>query len=77
MGGHRRALAGRVLQSRVDLGGDPVLVDDAGDVVQAAWLPVGLILALLATACLFYGGLRATGTQVGVVAGGVGWLVAV
>ncbi|WP_055604197.1 DUF6113 family protein [Streptomyces aureus] len=54
-----------------------VLVGTAGALVQAAWLPVGLILALLATAGLFYGGLRATGTQVGVVAGGVGWLVAV
>ncbi|WP_329282687.1 DUF6113 family protein [Streptomyces sp. NBC_00691] len=54
-----------------------VLVGTAGALVQAAWLPVGLILALLATAALFYGGLRATETQVGVVAGGVGWLVAV
>ncbi|MFE6784619.1 DUF6113 family protein [Streptomyces sp. NPDC057680] len=54
-----------------------VLVGTAGALVQAAWLPVGLILALLATAALFYGGLRATETQVGVVAGGLGWLVAV
>ncbi|MFD9245420.1 DUF6113 family protein [Streptomyces sp. NPDC059556] len=54
-----------------------VLVGTAGALVQAAWLPVGLILALLATAALFYGGLRATETQVGVVAGGVGWLLAV
>ncbi|MDX2559561.1 DUF6113 family protein [Streptomyces sp. TX20-6-3] len=54
-----------------------VLVGTAGALVQAAWLPVGLILALLATAALFYGGLRATETQTGVVAGGVGWLVAV
>ncbi|MCX4983247.1 DUF6113 family protein [Streptomyces sp. NBC_00572] len=54
-----------------------VLVGTAGALVQAAWLPLGLILALLATAGLFYGGMRATGTQVGVAAGGVGWLVAV
>ncbi|MFE4304463.1 DUF6113 family protein [Streptomyces sp. NPDC056891] len=53
------------------------LVGTAGALVQAAWLPVGLILALLATAALFYGGLRATETQVGVVAGGLGWLLAV
>ncbi|MFE5948118.1 DUF6113 family protein [Streptomyces sp. NPDC056480] len=54
-----------------------LLVGTAGALVQAAWLPLGLILALLATAALFYGGLRATETQVGVVAGGVGWLLAV
>ncbi|WP_406061845.1 DUF6113 family protein [Streptomyces sp. NBC_01077] len=54
-----------------------VLVGTAGALVQAAWLPGGLILALLATAALFYGALRATGTQIGVVAGGGGWLVAV
>ncbi|WP_328942730.1 DUF6113 family protein [Streptomyces sp. NBC_00250] len=54
-----------------------VLVGTAGALVQAAWLPLGLILALLATAGLFYGGMRATGTQVGVAVGGVGWLVAV
>ncbi|MEF9885172.1 DUF6113 family protein [Streptomyces sp. P9-A4] len=54
-----------------------VLVGTAGALVQAAWFPGGLLLALLATAALFYGGLRATGTQVGVVAGGAGWLVAV
>ncbi|WP_221888965.1 DUF6113 family protein [Streptomyces sp. WAC08241] len=53
------------------------LVGAAGALVQAAWLPAGLLLALLATAGLFYGGLRATGTQTGVVAAGVGWLVAV
>ncbi|WP_435974207.1 DUF6113 family protein [Streptomyces sp. Qhu_M48] len=54
-----------------------VLVGTAGALVQAAWLPGGLVLALLATAALFYGGLRATGTQIGVAAGGGGWLVAV
>ncbi|CAM5431178.1 DUF6113 family protein [Streptomyces narbonensis] len=53
------------------------LVGTAGGLVQAAWFPAGLLLALLATAAVFYGGLRATGTQVGVVAAGVGWLVAV
>ncbi|MGA5192038.1 DUF6113 family protein [Streptomyces exfoliatus] len=53
------------------------LVGTAGALVQAAWLPGGLILALLATGALFYGGLRATGTQVGVAAGGGGWLLAV
>ncbi|WP_432086710.1 MULTISPECIES: DUF6113 family protein [unclassified Streptomyces] len=54
-----------------------VLVGTAGTLVQAAWLPAGLLLALLATAGLFHGGLRATGTQVGVVAPGVGWLLSV
>ncbi|MFB7592606.1 DUF6113 family protein [Streptomyces sp. NPDC056169] len=54
-----------------------VLVGTAGALVQAAWFPGGLLLALLATAAVFYGGLRATGTQVGVVAAGCGWLLAV
>ncbi|MFF5634222.1 DUF6113 family protein [Streptomyces sp. NPDC012825] len=53
------------------------LVGAAGALVQAAWLPAGLLLALLATAGLFYGGLRATGTQIGVAAAGGGWLLAV
>ncbi|WP_432123277.1 DUF6113 family protein [Streptomyces sp. S1] len=54
-----------------------LLVGTAGALVQAAWLPAGLLLALLAAAGLFYGGLRATGTQIGVAAAGGGWLVAV
>ncbi|MFH8625173.1 DUF6113 family protein [Streptomyces vietnamensis] len=54
-----------------------LLVGTAGSLVQAAWLPAGLLLALLAAGGLFYGGLRATGTQVGVAAAGGGWLVAV
>ncbi|MEU0400965.1 DUF6113 family protein [Streptomyces sp. NPDC006197] len=53
------------------------LVGTAGSLVQAAWLPGGLLLALLAVAGLFYGGLRATGTQVGIAAAAAGWLVAV
>lgn len=53
------------------------LVGLAGALVQSAWFPGGLLLALAASAGLFYGGLRATGTQLGVVAPGVGWLLAV
>ncbi|GEB62290.1 DUF6113 family protein [Streptomyces gardneri] len=53
------------------------LVGGAGALVQAAWFPAGLLLGLLASAAVFYGGLRATGAQVGVVAAGMGWLVAV
>ncbi|MFE5595573.1 DUF6113 family protein [Streptomyces sp. NPDC056549] len=53
------------------------LVGVAGSLVQAAWFPGGLLLALLATAGLFYGALRATGTQTGVASAGGGWLVAV
>ncbi|RST14705.1 hypothetical protein E2C00_27825 [Streptomyces sp. WAC05374] len=49
----------------------------AGTLVQGAWFPGGLLLALAACVGLFYGGLRTTGTQLGVVAPGVGWLVAV
>ncbi|MFD7443577.1 DUF6113 family protein [Streptomyces sp. NPDC059909] len=53
------------------------LVGTAGSLVQAAWFPVGLLLALLGVGGLFYGGLRATGTQLGVVAPAAGWIVAV
>lgn len=54
-----------------------VLVGLAGALVQAGWLPGGLLLALLAAAALFYGGLRAVGGQSGVVSSGAGWLAAV
>ncbi|MET7619712.1 DUF6113 family protein [Streptomyces sp. NPDC005408] len=53
------------------------LVGIAGSLVQGAWLPAGLILALLATAGLFYGSLRLTGTQLGVLAPAAGWLLAI
>ncbi|MFC8273396.1 DUF6113 family protein [Streptomyces sp. NPDC057271] len=53
------------------------LVGVAGSVAQPAWFPGGLLLALLATAGVFYGGLRATDTQLGILAPAVGWLVAV
>ncbi|MCP9944713.1 DUF6113 family protein [Streptomyces somaliensis] len=54
-----------------------VLVGLAGALVQAGWLPGGLLLALLATGALFYGGRRAVEGQSGVVSSGAGWLVAV
>ncbi|MFI2346822.1 DUF6113 family protein [Streptomyces sp. NPDC019443] len=53
------------------------LVGIAGSLVQGAWFPGGLVLALLAAVGLFYGSLRATETQLGVVAPAVGWLVAI
>ncbi|GGT82371.1 MULTISPECIES: DUF6113 family protein [Streptomyces] len=53
------------------------LVGAAGALAQNAWFPGGLALALLATAGVFYGGLRATDTQLGIVAPGAGWLVAI
>jgi hypothetical protein len=53
------------------------LVGAAGSLAQAAWVPGGLFVALLATAGVFYGGLRATDTQLGIVAPGAGWLAAI
>ncbi|WMX45215.1 DUF6113 family protein [Streptomyces roseicoloratus] len=53
------------------------LVGTAGSLVQAAWFPAGLLLALLGSGALFYGARRATGNQVGVAAAGSGWLVSV
>ncbi|MET9519532.1 DUF6113 family protein [Streptomyces sp. NPDC002994] len=49
----------------------------AGVLVHAAWFPGGLLLALLATTGLFYGGMYATGTRSGVGASAAGWLVAI
>ncbi len=54
-----------------------LLVGTAGALVQGGWFPGGLLLALLATAALFYGGLRAADSQLGVVTSGAGWLAAV
>ncbi|MGW0773302.1 DUF6113 family protein [Streptomyces sp. NPDC002835] len=52
-------------------------VGAAGSLVQAAWFPGGLLLALLASAGLFLGSVRATGSQAGVIASAVGWLAAI
>ncbi|MFP3988121.1 DUF6113 family protein [Streptomyces sp. E11-3] len=54
-----------------------VLVGAAGSLVQAAWFPGGLLLALLGAAGVFLGGARALGGQGGVFAPAVGWLLAV
>nr|WP_189215393.1 DUF6113 family protein [Streptomyces ruber] len=48
-----------------------------GGLVQAAWFPGGLLLALLGAAGLFLGGARATGSRAGAVAPAAGWLTAV
>ncbi|MEW1751262.1 DUF6113 family protein [Streptomyces angustmyceticus] len=54
-----------------------VLVACAGTLVQAAWFPGGLVLALAGVGGLFYGGVRATGTSAGVLVPGAAWLVTV
>lgn len=53
------------------------LVGIAGTLVQAAWFPGGLLLTLLASAGLFYGGRVLMGTQPGALAPAAGWLVSV
>ncbi|WNI22651.1 DUF6113 family protein [Streptomyces sp. ITFR-16] len=53
------------------------LVGIAGTLVQAAWFPGGLLLALAAAAGLFHGGRTLTGTQPGAVAPAAGWLISV
>lgn len=53
------------------------VVGIAGALLQSAWFPGGLLLALLGSTGLFYGGVRLTGTRGGAFAGGAGWLVAV
>uniref|UniRef100_A0AAU3GQU7 DUF6113 family protein n=1 Tax=Streptomyces sp. NBC_01401 TaxID=2903854 RepID=A0AAU3GQU7_9ACTN len=49
----------------------------AGTLVQAALFPGGLLLALAASAGLFYGGRVLTRTQLGALAPAVGWFIAV
>lgn len=53
------------------------LVGIAGTLVQAAWFPGGLLLALVAAAGLFRGGRCLYGTQLGALAPAAGWLVSV
>ncbi|MEV0372987.1 DUF6113 family protein [Streptomyces sp. NPDC050636] len=54
-----------------------VLVALAGTLVQGAWAPGGLLLALAGTGGLFYGGVTATRTAAGVLVPGAAWLVTV
>ncbi|GAA0670174.1 DUF6113 family protein [Kitasatospora atroaurantiaca] len=49
------------------------LVSLCGCFVQALWAPAGLLLALAATAAVFYGGLRLTGTKLGAGVPMIGW----
>ena len=49
----------------------------AGTLLQAAWFPGGLLLALAASAGLFLGGRLLTGTQTGALVPAVGWFVTV
>jgi hypothetical protein len=53
------------------------VVGIAGTLLQAAWVPGGLFLALAGAAGVFLGGARATGGRAGAVAAAAGWLVAV
>lgn len=54
-----------------------VLVAPAGTLVQAAWFPGGLLLALLGLGGLLHGGGLATRTTAGVLMPGAAWLVTV
>ncbi|WP_234435123.1 MULTISPECIES: DUF6113 family protein [Streptomyces] len=51
-------------------------VSVCGSFVQALWPPVGVLLALAATAATFYGGLRVTGTRLGAGIPVAGWFLA-
>ncbi|MFE4515335.1 DUF6113 family protein [Kitasatospora sp. NPDC056783] len=53
-----------------------IAVSVCGSFVQALWPPVGVLLALAATAATFYGGLRVTGTRLGAGAPAAGWFLA-
>ncbi|MFJ8433799.1 DUF6113 family protein [Kitasatospora sp. NPDC094019] len=53
-----------------------IAVSVCGAFVQALWPPVGVLLALAATAATFYGGLRVTGTRLGAGIPAAGWFLA-
>ncbi|NUP19639.1 MAG: hypothetical protein HOZ81_26885 [Streptomyces sp.] len=53
------------------------VVGVAGALVQPAWFPGGLLLALAGEAGLCLGGARATGSRAGAVAPAGGWMIAV
>ena len=54
-----------------------LLTGAAGSLVQAAWFPGGLFLALAGIGALCYGGVKATGGRAGGVVAAGGWLAAV
>ncbi|GAB2590200.1 hypothetical protein GCM10027168_24100 [Streptomyces capparidis] len=54
-----------------------VLVAGAGALVQEGWFPFGLLLALLASGALFYGGTTLTRTRAGAVVPAAAWMVTV
>ncbi|MFJ7245526.1 DUF6113 family protein [Kitasatospora sp. NPDC098652] len=53
-----------------------IAVSVCGSFVQALWPPVGVLLALAATAATFYAGLRVTGTKLGAAVPAGGWFMA-
>jgi hypothetical protein len=72
LGSQPARLAGYVLLAVLG-----VAVGVAGALIQAAWEPGGLLLALAGCAALFYGGGRLTGTRLGTVIPAAVWLVSV
>ncbi|MFG3252781.1 DUF6113 family protein [Streptomyces sp. NPDC048172] len=54
-----------------------VLTGAAGTLVQSAWSPAGLLLALAGAVGLFWGGAKLCRTKVGAAAPGGGWAVTV
>jgi hypothetical protein len=49
----------------------------AGALVQDGWFPGGLLLALAGCVALFYGGVKLTGSRLGVVVPAAVWIVCV
>lgn len=61
----------------VGLGVLAAAVAVAGALVQDAWFPLGLLLALGGCVALFYGGTRLTGTRLGTAVPAAVWLLCV
>jgi hypothetical protein len=74
---HPRGTQGARIAGYIVLAVLAVAVAVAGALVQAAWEPGGLLLALAGCVGLFLGGGRITGTRLGTVVPAAVWLISV
>ncbi|WP_037917125.1 DUF6113 family protein [Actinacidiphila yeochonensis] len=77
MGSNPLMTRGARVTSYVGLGVLGAVVAVAGALVQGAWLPGGVLLALAGCVALFFGGAKLTGTRLGTVVPAAVWLLCV
>jgi hypothetical protein len=77
MGSHPLMTQGARVACYVGLAVLGAVVALAGALLQGAWLPGGVLLALAGCVALFLGGTRLTGTRLGTVVPAAVWLLCV